>query len=207
MKTITIHFKSALVLSFSALLFACAGVSPKAYFYTLNSPESAADNTVQNDSVHASMRIQIMPISIDETVDRPQIVVTNAQHQVQFLEQQRWAQPLKYEIGRVVGEHLNQRIPDSIVSAYPHQLSNPNLQLSLQIIAFESSYTTPAKVKVNYTLINIKTKQTVSQTKEYAQALAGGIKSASTADIIEAHSKNILQLSQDITLAIHAIYQ
>ena len=208
MRTMTMRLKTAFALSLSALLIACLGVSPKARFYTLNTvnaPQITAGNAIQYDNVHTSVRIQIMPITIDETVDRPQIVITNSQNQVQILEQQRWAQPLKYEIGRVVGEHLNQRIPNSIVSAYPHQLSDSGLQVNIQVIAFESSMTTPAKIKVNYTLLNTKSKQTVSHTKVYSQPLVSGKQANSVSDIIEAQSQNILQLSQDIVIACNTM--
>lgn len=195
MKKMTMRLKTIVALSFSAILMACAGVSPKAHFYTL---DTLSTHEVAANNAHPNVRIQIMPISIDETVDRPQVVITNAQQQVQFLEQQRWAQPLKYEIGRVVSEHLNQLIPNSIVSAYPHQLSGASLQVSLQIIAFESSFTEPAKIKVNYTVYNVNTKHSASHTQEYAQPLANNTSPSNMRGIIEAHSQNVLQLSRDV---------
>ena len=198
------YLKAALILSFSGLLFACVGVSPKSYFYTLNAAQSK-NNTAQNAYFRNNLRLQIILISIDETVDRPQIVITNGQYQVQLLEQQRWAQPLKYEIGRVLAQNINQYIPNSIVSAYPHQLSNPSVQLQLQVTAFESSLTAPAKISVSYTLSNTITKKKLSATKEYVQGLVVAKQTASIANIIEAHNQNIMQLSQDLILEISKI--
>lgn len=213
MRMTTMCSKIIYALSLCALLLNCTGVSPKAHFYTLNTlktPQVTVNNHNPNDHVvvditNPNVRIQILPISINETVDRPQIAITNTQAQVQFLEQQRWAQPLKYEIGRVVGEHLNQLIPNSVVSAYPHQLSNATDQITLQIINVESSFTTPANIKVNYTVQNVITKKSVSHTQEYSQPLAGGLQTTNINDIIEAHSQNILHLSQDVANTFKAM--
>lgn len=198
--------KVASVVIASSLLFACAGISPKASFYTLKT----ADNTQvpisanQDATAQEALRIQLMPISIDETVDRPQIVITKTNNQVQYLEQQRWAQPLKYEIGRVLGEHLHQQFASSIVSAYPHQLSHAAIQVNVQVTAFESFYDREATIKINYTVLNTQTKQSISLAKIYTQPLTSGEVGQVNA-IIDAQSLNLLQLSRDIATNINAI--
>lgn len=206
MNTLISHFKILLMFAFSAVLLGCVGVSPKEIFYTLNTlnPETAAADVAKSSVIKSGLRIQIMPISINETVDRPQIVIKNTNNQVQYLEQQRWAQPLKYEIARVIGEQLHQQVNNSIVSAYPHQLSSANVQVFLQVIGFESFYNQPAKIKVNYTLLDTQTKKRVSRSHEYTQPLT--VSAGENLDaIIEAHSLNLLRLSQDIAANINTL--
>lgn len=203
----TSFYKTLLVFSFSILLFACVGVSPKANLYKLNAIKVAqqSENITLNKQTDSAIRVQIMPLSIDETVDRPQIVMTNTMHEVQYLEQQRWAQPLKYEIGRVIAEHLSVQLSNGMVSAYPHQLSDPDVQINLQVLAFESSYIAPAKLKVNLTVRNLRTSQSSSQAVEYTQLTSSETSQVSIDDIVDAHSQNILRLSQDILAAIIAM--
>lgn len=203
----THYYKSLLVVSLAALLFACGGVSPQANFYRLNVIKAAQlpESNTLNKSRAPKLSIQIMPISIDETVDRPQIVITNSEHEVQYLEQQRWAQPLKYEIGRVISEQLSAQLSNGMVSAYPHQLSDSDIQISLQVLAFESSYTTPATLKVNLTVHNLRNSQSINQTLEYAHSVQSENSQVSIDDIIDAHSVNISQLSQAILSTISAM--
>lgn len=200
----THYYKRLLVVSLVALLFACGGISPQANFYRLNVINAAQSPESNNlkQSATPKLSIQIMPISIDETVDRPQIVITNSEHEVQYLEQQRWAQPLKYEIGRVISEQLSAQLSNGMVTAYPHQLSDSDIQISLQVLAFESSYTAPATLKVNLTVHNLRTSQTISQTLAYTHAVLSENAQASIEDIIDAHNVNISQLSQAILTAI-----
>jgi uncharacterized lipoprotein YmbA len=207
MKVMLSQHKTLLMISFVVLLFACTGVSPTATLYKLNVVKVAqpSENDPRHQSENTTVNIQIMPLSIDETVDRPQIVITNGEREVKYLEQQRWAQPLKYEIGRVVGEHLSTHFPNGMVSAYPHQLSNPDVQISLQVLVFESSYIAPAKLKVNLTVHNVSTRQNVSQTLEYAEQTLSDKSKISIDDIVEAHSKNIFRLSQAILASINAM--
>jgi uncharacterized lipoprotein YmbA len=207
MKVMLSQYKTLLAISSVVLLFACAGVSPTANLYKLNVVKVAqlSENDARHQPVNTAMNIQIMPLSIDETVDRPQIVIMNGEREVKYLEQQRWAQPLKYEIGRVVGEHLSAHFPNGMVSAYPHQLSNPDVQISLQVLAFESSYTAPVKLKVNLTVHNVRTRQNVSQTLEYTDQTLSDKSKISIDDIVEAHSQNILRLSQAILTAMNAM--
>jgi uncharacterized lipoprotein YmbA len=197
--------KLGLILSLCSLLLACAGASPKPKLYTLNTFPAKAENNTKLESERTPLRIQVMPISIDETVDRPQIVITRANHQVDYLEQERWAQPLKYEIGRVLSMHLYALHANSLVSAYPHQLSNADIQVQLQVTAFISSYQEGATLKANITVINTKTKQSLSDVFASTQNLSAQTSEYISA-IIDAHHENIVRLSETISQTINQMY-
>lgn len=107
-------------LAISALAMASfAGTSPKANFYTLNSQisnETIDENLNKNTS---NLTIHIASVVMDETVDKPQLVIRTTRNQVEILEQQRWAQPLKNEILRVVAEHLSVLLGTNKITTYP----------------------------------------------------------------------------------------
>ncbi len=196
--------KIGLILSMCSLLLACAGASPKANLYTLNTFPVNAEGMTKHAREQVLTRIQVMPISIDETVDRPQIVITRANHQVDYLEQQRWAQPLKYEIGRVLASHIYQQHADSLVSAYPHQLSYADIQVQLQVIAFTSSFQEGATLKANITVINTKSKQSLSDAFASTQSLSTQI-SENISAMINAHNENMFRLSEVISQMINEL--
>jgi uncharacterized lipoprotein YmbA len=81
------------------LLLSACGSPPRERFYTLDAPEPpvAADGAPS---------IAIGAVSIPELVDRPQLVVRVRVNEVVVTEQQRWAEPLRGAIARVVAANL-----------------------------------------------------------------------------------------------------
>lgn len=100
---------------FCAVLAGCAS-APKENFYVLS-----AGAPLERGHGVASLpntRIVVGPVSITEIVDRPQIVTRVAPNQVAILEQERWAESLKNQITRVVGENLAMLLGTKQVSTY-----------------------------------------------------------------------------------------
>jgi len=102
------------------LLCACAS-SPTERFYTLN-PGAPADSA-RSAKLAGATSIVVGPVTLPELVDRPQMVVRVAPNRVAILEQQRWAEPLKNEIARVVAANLGLLLDGPQVLAYP---ANPS---------------------------------------------------------------------------------
>lgn len=103
------------VVSVVVLLAGC-GRSPQTTFYTL-SPLTLPDETLQ--AVPRAPTIGIAAVSLPDLVDRPQLVVPDQGSQVLMLESQRWAEPLKSAILRVLAEDLARLVGTERVSAYP----------------------------------------------------------------------------------------
>ncbi len=104
-----------LILSVAALslLAAASGCarSPNVTFYTLSAmaPEAA--------SPAASLRaVAVGPVTLPELVDRPQLVIKVAADRVDILETERWAEPLKSEIPRLLAENLARLLRPARVS-------------------------------------------------------------------------------------------
>jgi uncharacterized lipoprotein YmbA len=96
------------------LALAACGSSPKANFYSLDggsTPGAAADQP--------TYIIAIGPVVVPEAVDRPQIVTRTGANQVAINEFERWAEPVKAQIGRVVAANLTQLLNGAYVFAYP----------------------------------------------------------------------------------------
>src|SRR5512137_1498671 len=82
------------------VLTACA--SPPSHFYTL----SPSQDTLAGSA--SSATVAVGPVSIPESVNRPEMVVQVGPNQVALDEFNRWAAPLQAEIQRVVVENLVQ---------------------------------------------------------------------------------------------------
>jgi uncharacterized lipoprotein YmbA len=112
----------------SILAFVCVGVatlsgcsrSPRVDFYTL-SPMAKLEGAPQTQ---IAPTVTVAPITVPELVDRPQIVVRVDGSRVDILETERWAEPLKSGIPRLVAENLSRLLGGARVSAYPQNAAN-----------------------------------------------------------------------------------
>jgi len=75
-------------------------------FYTLSDsmPDGTQDAPIGNDFV------EILPVSLPELLDRPQVVLYDEAGRVHILEEDRWAATLKSEIRQSIGEKLRHRL-------------------------------------------------------------------------------------------------
>ena len=100
-----------------AALFLLSGcsISPRVTYYTLNAaatPEGSAP-------APAIDSVTIGPVTLPEVLDRQLLVVRTTATQVDILEFNRWAAPLKSEIPRIISENLTILVKPVRVSTYP----------------------------------------------------------------------------------------
>ncbi len=122
--------------AFAFVLAACAG-TPTETFHTLSV-------TVPSGSVPAIAALPDLAIAIDrialpDIVDRPQFVLRTGPNQVRILEQQRWAEPLRSAIPRVVAEDLGLLLGSGNIFAYPRDPpAEVRYRVALDIATFEA---------------------------------------------------------------------
>ncbi len=124
------------------LLSGCAR-SPQTNFYTLT-PSMVPDPTGATLNYPT---VSIMPITLPELVDRPQLVVPDDGTKVLILESERWAEPLRSSIPRLIAENLSQIVGAGKVSSYPQYASN-NCRYRIYV-DFQSIETTREKLVFN----------------------------------------------------------
>jgi len=105
-------------IAITALAAVAAGCSstPEPHFYTLSA---------QTDSVAyvAGPSIAVGAVTVPDGVDRPQLVVTVNANEVTILQQHRWAETLKSELGRVLAENLTRTTGNPRIAAHPQNAS------------------------------------------------------------------------------------
>lgn len=100
-----------LLLLLSGVLAACVS-TPQLQYHTLVPPAAPTSQALSSSSNQANQfAIEVVPISVPEVVDRPQLVVrlTDA-NGLRVLEQQQWASPLQSEIRNAVSFALSSRL-------------------------------------------------------------------------------------------------
>lgn len=96
----------------SVLLGACGTTPPPAYY-------SLDDGAMSVAVRGATPRVAIVQAKLPDAVDRPQLVIRRGANRLQLSEQRRWAEPLRYEIPRVLADDLGRLLDSSRVAALP----------------------------------------------------------------------------------------
>ncbi len=113
-------------------LGACASSPPIHYF-------SLDDGKPTPMGSPAGLHVVVTQVNLPELIDRPQLVIRTAGHQLQLDDQYEWAEPLRRQVPRVVARHLGQALDSSRVFALPidAQSFDPDFKLMLDIQRLE----------------------------------------------------------------------
>jgi uncharacterized lipoprotein YmbA len=112
--------------------------SPPENFYVLrDSTPAAALPAVSSRSFTGA--VMVGPVSLPDFVDRPQLVVQSTPDRVTVLEQQRWAEPLKLGIARVVAVQLGKLLGTSTVSTTDDVIGRPDYRVLLDVRRFDTN--------------------------------------------------------------------
>jgi uncharacterized protein len=117
---------------FAALIFSACGSPPKDRFYVLRGADAppAAGN--------GAYTLAITSVSVPDLVDRPQLVVYQGASQVQIVEHERWAEPLKTSVAGVIARDLRAQLPDVRIAVYPEaSVMDANCRLSVDVQRLE----------------------------------------------------------------------
>ena len=193
-------FKKTLIsFAFATSLLGCA-TSPPTHFYTLSNV-SSSPATISNQVDAKSIKIQIGAISIPEVVDRPQLVISNPDHRVDILYQERWSQPLRNEISAAVISNLQQLIPGAVITDSRIKTIDADYRISLDVRKFE---TTPraTSVAILWKIEGLKNSKTISQESQATENVEGG----GYEQAVAAHSQALQKVSKELAKSIKEIY-
>ncbi|HSH08391.1 MAG TPA: PqiC family protein [Burkholderiales bacterium] len=100
----------------AAMLLAGCASAPTPRFYTLSAQ-------IESAPYAAGPSVSVAAVTVPDVVDRPQLVVAVNANEVLIVEQHRWAEPLKSELGRVIAENLSRITGNPRIAAYPQNAS------------------------------------------------------------------------------------
>ena len=178
------------VLVAALLLAACAGPAPKESFYVLSAPPAAATG--------ATPRVLVGTVSMPEAVDRTAMVIRVGPNQVDIDDANRWAEPLKAALPRVLAENLRRELGSTnVYSSRQAGVPAPDFRVGVEVQRFESSLDEGATLEALWTVTPATGPARSGQT--VAKERAG---SRDAAGIAAAHSKALEALGRDIAAAI-----
>lgn len=181
---------------FGLLVLAGCGRSPQVTFYTLTplvSEVTAPRLTAPS--------ISIASVTLPELVDRPQLVVPDTGSQVVILENQRWAEPLKSAIPRLLAENISRLTGLERVSAYPqHASSSADYRLFVDLQRFELA-ASAVMVDALWEIRSAKGGQPVIGRSKLVEPVC----SADYEAVVAGYSRAVATLSKDIAQTLHSL--
>ncbi|HUX23575.1 MAG TPA: PqiC family protein [Burkholderiales bacterium] len=186
--------RGALALLLLALA-ACATPLPTRY-YTLSGelplPETATSTT------HGS-RVAIGPVSVPEALDRQQIVLRVAPDRYAISDADRWAEPLKREIPRVLAEDVGRRLPTADVAAYyQFGAQDAKYRVLIDVLRFESVPGKSITLEAAWSVRN----RAGARLREARSVFVEKVDAPGIAPLVIAHDKALAALADKIAEAV-----
>lgn len=183
-------------LAFALLLAACATSPAVEHDFTLSAEAPA-------QAAHATpgVTIAVGAARVPEMYDRPQLVVRASDNRVRILEQERWAEPLKSAIPRVVAADLGRLLGTSRTTAYPAaEARDTGYRVALDVQRFDATPGQGADVDIAWRVHRLPDGP-VRDGRTTAHEAASGEYEA----LVAAQSRALATVSREIAQAIAAM--
>ncbi|OED36788.1 hypothetical protein AB833_25590 [Chromatiales bacterium (ex Bugula neritina AB1)] len=173
--------------------------TPLPDYYVLT-PERAEIPLQPGSSVYqeklANLAVGIGPITIPETLNRPNIVTPLDSNQLEVAEYHRWSEPLRENLSRVVITNIAGRLGINKLYAYPWLGSQIDLQVRIDVLQMIGSIETDVFLQVRWQLLSGDKKPKLIDTRitEYRQP----VRESSYSSMVAAYSQVVAEFSDDV---------
>lgn len=169
--------------------------TPPSKFYSLAPATESGSGT-------ATYSVAVGPISIPETVDRPQIVVRRGAYQIGMDEFNRWASPLQDEIGRTVSENLVRMLGTPNVGGFRQPTcAGATYRVWIDVVRFDSELGKSAALDARWRVRGPRD----DAARTGRTTLSEPVADDSYLSLVEAHSRALGRLSGQVADAIRSL--
>ena len=189
-----------------ACFLACPGCasSKPSRFYLLSPMAEPRDGRPAFPGAN-EITIGIGPVDLPPYVDRPQIVTRSGDNRLHLAEYDRWAEPLKQGMVRVLAENLSTVVGTDHIVLFPWKGSGtPDYQIVVVVTRFDTTAAGTAILTARWSVLG-KGEQYKPMTRQ--SAVNRQAESQSYEAIVAAQSWAIAKLSEEIAMAIGAMSQ
>ena len=174
------------------LMLAACGGAPKDNYYTLTAPQAPSG------AAAGSVSVFVGPVLVPEGVDRAPMVIRMGPNQVDVRDDQRWAEPLKHAIPRVVSENLMRELGTTRVSWNRLGSTQPvDYRVSIDVQRFDSSFEQGAAIDAAWTITPAK-----GAARSGRSSIQEPAASKDPSGVAAAHSKALARLAGEIAAAM-----
>ena len=181
--------------SVALLLAACGGPLPQESYYTLSSPQSPPATDAASP-----LSVYVGPVTVPESVDRTNLVLSVSPNQVEISDSLRWAEPLKTAIARVLAETLSRELRTPHVFANRAGAIGPvDYRVAIEVQRFESSLETGATIVAAWSITPTRKGLEPRSGRSVVQE---ALPTRDAQGLAAAHSRALEKIAREITAAI-----
>lgn len=180
---------------FAALAFLAGCATQESHFYILESMRADSVLTESRTS-ESDLAIGVGPVELSAHLERPHIVIRDGGSEVFFSEFDRWAEPLKENISRVLSENLSILLSTGKVVEFPWKSYTPvDYRVELFLLRFDASSDGSAVLIANWSIFEGKGREALLKKRSVIRSTAiaedyGGK--------VSAMNKTLSELSREI---------
>jgi uncharacterized lipoprotein YmbA len=179
-----------------ALLTTSCATSPPTQFYVLRPMEGPASTAVPA----RQLAVGVGPLSLPGYLDRPQIVSRSGTNQLELAEFDKWAEPLKDSLPKLIAANLGVLLPSERVYRYPWSASTKvDYQVTVDILAFERTTDGTCTLEARWSVIDRHTRAARATRHQRYSAQAQGADYAVT---VAAMNAALGDMSRDIAATL-----
>lgn len=149
-----------------------------------------------------AFRVAIAPVTLPEALDRPQLVLRVAPNQLTVADAERWAEPLKREIARVLAQQLGARLPAAYVAtSTQYGAQQADYRVLVDVLRFDAAPGKSVTLEADWSLRD----RTGVRLREGRSARIEQLSAPGIDLLVSAHSRALETLSADIADALKSI--
>jgi len=186
------------ILMVAAALVAAVGcaATPPPNFYQLNEPAAT-----RLTGVERGIAVGVGPVNLAPYLDRPQIVIRGDGHKLELSEFNRWAEPLKDSISRVIIINLSNMLETTRVFRIPRRNKTIPLEfrIEIDIARFDGKLGGEALLVARWSLYGQNEKALITRVSLISEPTGG----ADFDSLIAAQNRSLQKLSREIVVGIN----
>ena len=193
--------KSLPLLAALGTLAGCSILTPQpdlSRFYVLS--PTVPDTAPASSGARNRLSLGLGPIRFPDYLARPQLVSRLGENQIQFADEERWAEPLERNFARVLGENLAHLLDTERVVTLPAFVSvTVQYEVPMEVLRFESDDRGTIELWARWVVRDPADGRLFHSTESRITETAGG---QGTDAVVAAMSRAVGRLSEEIAGAI-----
>ena len=197
--------RCAVLIAFILVLSACLGggsQTPPTRYFVLNSLYTTEKQTQPIADLKDAM-IVIGPLTLTQVLDRPQIIIRHSHNEIRVSDLDRWAEPLRENLTRVVVDNLAFLLSRGRVIRFPPAASIPvDYQIIIEVTRFDGKPGDEVVLRARWGILGDSGKTVLLKQESVLNEPTGG---DTIAEMVSAQSRLAATFSLTIAEALKTI--
>ena len=201
------RLRYAVLIAFMLVLNACLGggsQTPPTRYFVLNSLYTA-ENKSQPVADLKEAIVVVGPLTLTQVLDRPQIIIRHSDNEIRVSDLDRWAEPLRENLARVIVDNLAFLLSRGRVIRFPPAASIPVVyQIIIEVTRFDGKPGDDVVLRARWAILGDSGKTVLLKQESVLNVPTGG---DTIAEMVSAQSRLVARFSRDVAEALKTLQE